>query len=365
MTVGRRQLRALQVEVTSRCTRCCALCPRDALGDRWRDGDLPDDVWSRLEPDLSLASHVHLQGWGEPLLHPGLRRMARAAKRAGCTVGITTNGDLLEQAGGWIAAERIDVVTLSVAGEPATHGRLRGGSDLERVLAAAETLARLLHRGARLQLSYLATRENIDELPALVERAARRGVKEVFVSHLDCTPTAELRDLALFSAAGLSPGATQALAATTELARRRRLLLRLPHPLEGPRDLLTCALDPTRLAFVGFDGRVGPCVNLLLPIRGAIPRAGLRGALAVEPVSYGVLPASSLQELLAGEARLRFIAPFVRRLEAERRFVDSLPTGLGAEALRELELADRQRDGALAASPFPAACDGCHKAGGW
>ena len=61
----KRPLRALQVEVTSRCTRRCAICPRSVLSDTWCEGDLEDAVWKRLEPDLTLAKHVHLQGWGE------------------------------------------------------------------------------------------------------------------------------------------------------------------------------------------------------------------------------------------------------------------------------------------------------------
>ena len=93
--MGGRPLRALQVEVTSRCSRRCLVCPRSGLAGQWRDGDLGSDTWRRLVPDLALWKHVHLQGWGEPLLHNGLHSMVRDAHAAGCRVGITTNGDLL------------------------------------------------------------------------------------------------------------------------------------------------------------------------------------------------------------------------------------------------------------------------------
>jgi len=73
-----RPLRALQVEITSRCSRACAVCPRSALGDHWREGDLSEGVWNVLEPDLPLATHIHLQGWGEPLLHLALRKLDEA-----------------------------------------------------------------------------------------------------------------------------------------------------------------------------------------------------------------------------------------------------------------------------------------------
>ena len=44
----RRPLTALQVEVTSRCTRDCAICARSAFASDWRDGDLADATWDRL-----------------------------------------------------------------------------------------------------------------------------------------------------------------------------------------------------------------------------------------------------------------------------------------------------------------------------
>ena len=67
--MAKRALFAIQVEVTSRCTRSCAVCPRSAFADSWLEGDLSAGLWQRLRPDLRLARHVHLQGWGEPLLH--------------------------------------------------------------------------------------------------------------------------------------------------------------------------------------------------------------------------------------------------------------------------------------------------------
>jgi len=73
--MARRLLQALQVEVTSRCTRRCSVCPRSALAGRWLDGDLSEEHWDSIRSDLSLVEHLHLQGWGEPLLHPRLESM--------------------------------------------------------------------------------------------------------------------------------------------------------------------------------------------------------------------------------------------------------------------------------------------------
>jgi MoaA/NifB/PqqE/SkfB family radical SAM enzyme len=362
----RRVLRALQVEVTSRCTRRCATCPRSALSDRWQESDLSGGTWERLARDLKLARHVHLQGWGEPLLHPELRRMVHDCKTSGCSVGITTNGDLLEPATSWMVAEAVDLVTVSVGGDPLTPACFEKGSRLEEVLNSVGRLSRLSGRGrgkTRIQLSYLLTRDNASQLPALVRRAARAGPAEIFVIHLDCTPSSDLLRMSAFEEEGLAAGVGEHLDTAARIARRHAIRFR--GPALRPRELLACALDPTRFAFVTADGRTGPCVYGLLPISGLVPRFCPGGDREVVPAYYGDLREAGLAEILEGPLRREFALPFEHRLQAERDFFSSVPAEPGVEALRRLEAADREREHRLAASPFPSACDGCHKARGW
>jgi hypothetical protein len=292
--------------------------------------------------------------------------MANAAKRNGCTVGITTNGDLLPSATDWMVAERLDIVTVSVAGDLPTHAMLRGGSRLDRVIEAAAELAARARRaraGLQVQLSYLLTRGNADQLPGVVEQAADAGVDEVFVTHLDCTPTAALLAHAAFEVPGGPAGLAGHVNRAQAVAQRRNIRFRGP-PLQ-PRHLLTCALDPLRFAFAAWDGRIGPCVNLLLPMRGLVPRCTSAVTLFVPQVCYGHLDDTTLAEARNGAVSRAFVAPFSRRLQAEQEFMSSLPSSFGAEALRELDEADRRRSSALDGSPFPPACRGCHKANGW
>lgn len=360
----RRPLRALQVEVTSRCTRSCAVCPRQGLADRWVAHDLSAAAWAAIVPALPLVEHVHLQGWGEPLLHRDLPEMAARAKAAGCTVGITTNGDLLGAAIDWIVDLRLDMVTLSVGGGGGHHAMLRDGSDLASALRQAGELAARAVRGRpRVQLAYLLTQDNHRELEEVVRLAARSALREMFVTHLDCTPVARLLAAAAFSAAGLREGVNESLARAHTAASRCRVRLRTPP--DAPEELLVCALDPTRLAFVAADGRVGPCVYLLLPISGRIPRVDFGGSREIEPCSYGSIPEESLEEVLAAPARRRFVAPFVARLAAEDAFRECGFGGIGTPALAALDAADRERTRALADNPFPRGCSGCHKMAGW
>jgi len=331
----------------------------------WRDGDLGDATWDRLRPDLNLARHVHLQGWGEPLLHPRLPEMVDAAKAVGSTVGITTNGDLLEDAIDWIVTRGVDIVTVSVAGDETTHAALRSGSRLEELWAAVGRLVarRGPRKAPRVKVGYLLTKQNCEQIAGLVEAAADAGAEEIFVTHLDCTPSRELLETAAFDTSGLRPEAVEAIEAASRVARPLKITFRAP--ALARQELLICALDPLSIAFVSWDGRVGPCVNLGLPVEGPIPRWSENGSTPVEPVFYGDLAESSLGEILSSERFRSFTESFKSRLAIERRFLDGVVSRSGTEALAYLDEADRQREKALATSPFPGPCAGCHKVVGW
>lgn len=351
--------------MTSRCTRECAICARSALASTWRDGDLADETWDRLRQDLGLARHVHLQGWGEPLLHPRLPEMVDAVKKAGSDVGITTNGDLLEPAIDWIVEKRVDQVVLSVAGDDATHAELRSGARLEELWTVLQSLVdrRGKRKTPKVKVSYLLTRSNCEQVPGIVEAAADVGADELFVIHLDCTPSQELRDEAAFGASGLIPEAAAAIERATRLARTRKIAFRAPSI--SRQEILVCALDPPSVVFVSWNGRVGPCVYLGLPVDGPIPRWGDEGPTRVEPMVYGNLAEEGLAEILRGERFRSFAGTFEARRAIERRFVDGMVGRSARESLSYLEEADRTRERELADHPFPAPCTGCHKVVGW
>lgn len=332
----------------------------------WRGGDLKNDIWKVIEPDLHLAEHVHLQGWGEPLLHPMLPIWVAKTREKGCTIGITTNGDLLDVATDWLLEGNVDLITVSAAGALKNHETLRGGSKLEQVLASAGKLAALTREKGlkmKIQMSFLLTRSNTADLPKAVELAARSGLDEVFVTHLDCRPTKPHYEQAAYNDDTIIPEGMAVLKVAEKTARRFGIRFRYPNR-EG-EEVLACALNPLYFAFVSWDGKVGPCVNLLLPLNGQIPRWGKAGETRIEPVVYGRLNQASLPELLASRARERFIYPFRQRLAAEVRFLSSLDFEPGIRSLRELERAGARRREVLDANPLPSPCAGCPKALRW
>ena len=270
--VGGRPFEAFQIEVTTRCLLRCAMCPRVALAEQWPEMDLPWETFQRLASAFDRTRHVHLQGWGEPLLHID---MIALAKGAGCRVGLTTNGMRLELATGQRLLELdLDLIAISIAGATAdTHERIRVGSDFALIL---ENVRRLLalraaqeKRRPKVELSYLMTRANVVELPKAVELAASLSVDELFATNLDYVVTPEHDDLKAFGC----PPLREAFVRTVDEARAAV-------QLQGRDDPGQPADDPIHLL-----RRLG----LALQLYGA-GRAGRYPAALRRPISRRAAP---------------------------------------------------------------------------
>jgi MoaA/NifB/PqqE/SkfB family radical SAM enzyme len=362
-----RPFRALQIEVTSRCTRNCSICPRSSLGDIWQDGDLTQDLWEVIEPDLALAEHVHLQGWGEPLLQPRLPEWAAQARQAGCSVGITTNGDLLSEATPWLLDGNVNLIVISAAGSKESHTALRDGASIEEIMIKSEelsTTARKRKLKIEFKLSYLLTSSNAHELPDAVGMAAEAGFQELFVTHLDCTTSKFQLDESAFSEENVSNETIHYLEQAAKSARKKKLGFRGP-TCTGV-EVLACALNPVHFTYITWDGRVGPCVNLLLPVEGSIPRWTSDGVNHIAPLAYGRLDSSSLSDLIDSKERQLFITPLQKRLDADNKFRHEMNQEIcELRILRGLEEARSERDKVLQNHPLPTACEACPKASGW
>jgi hypothetical protein len=287
------------------------------------------------------------------------------AHAAGCEVGITSNGDLLAAAAEWLVDSAIDKLAVSLAGAGARHAGLRSQSSADEVLQALARAAE--YRGSRarpwLQVSYLMTRDNASDLPDLVVEAARAGADEVFVVHLDCTVSKELLEAAAFSGRGLTPGVARLVDLAEQAARRHKIKFR--GPATQAQELLVCALNPLQIVFVGWDGRVGPCANQMLPIPIPIPRWNEQGCVRVQGACYGSLLEAPLRQILDSESCQGLQSPFRERLAADQELCESTAGLWGAAALHSLERAECKREQVLQQHRFPRQCHGCPKASGW
>ncbi len=248
-------------------------------------------------PDLAV---LHLQGLGEPLLHPRFFDMADHAAARGVEVSVNTNLTVLtprqaeRAASGGLAA-----IFVSVDGARAeTYERIRVDARFDRL---ERNVARLLGaiarrgRGPRVELTAVAMRDNLDELADLVTLAARWGVRSLRVQHLchdfgESTLPARYAPMRAFVAdqtlLGADPAHVErAFANARDAAERHGVALRLPRlqPLaHAPGTPGRSRCDwPWHGPYVSYDGTAMPCCMVATPDRAALGNVVREGVAAV------------------------------------------------------------------------------------
>lgn len=280
----RRSIDCLQVEITTRCTGRCRYCPHTLLAGRWRSGDLEWEAFTRLWPLMRKAVRVHLQGWGEPLLHPDFFKMTALARKAGCAVSTTTcglhmNDDLALR----LVESGIDIIAFSLVGTDAASNAARTGVSFEAVCAAIKQLqqVRRARQGVHLEIhiAYLMLASSMEAVAALPALMQRLGVHAAVISTLDYLPAPHL------AADGFACHETEKLARAKALlvaaaAEARSLGIAFHYALPDPAAPGTrCRENPERTLFVGVDGGLSPCTRSQVPLTGDDPLRRVFGNL--------------------------------------------------------------------------------------
>ena len=366
---GRRRprLHAWQIEITSRCSLRCVMCPKTAGGTK-KPAEMSLGEFGRILPCLPGAEHVVLEGWGESTLHPHLIEIvklvhsrqaygqdARAgAVRERCTkAGFVTGGaGLNEEIIDGLIEAGLDFIGFSLAGAtPRTHEAIRKGSDLRRLLGLIKYLLDLKGGGRdrppKVHIVFVLLKSNIEELPLLVRLAAEIGVPEVNLInavHLSNRAQDEQR---VFAYEGGEAPYGPVLAEAERLARRLGVRLRIPGLVA--REAAVCEENPLGNLYVSAEGEISPCVFLAPPVGGGAPfRRFFRGdAHFIEKVSFGNVFREPFKDIWENGAYEAFRRSFQRRLEA-------------VEEAREAIFTLRQpKHSSLPEAPLP--CRTCHK----
>ncbi len=181
--------RAIYLETTSRCNSLCETCIL-TFGGREPARDLGWAEFRRVVDQFPALDRVVLHGIGEPLLNRELPRMIAHLKARGATVLFNSNAITLGSTQGAALVDAgLDELRVSLdASTPATYARVRGVDALEKVLANLERLADLKRRARldrpRVSLWFTALRDNIEEIPGLVDLGVRVGAAGVYLQRL-------------------------------------------------------------------------------------------------------------------------------------------------------------------------------------
>lgn len=280
----------LQLEPVGQCNLRCQMCPIQHRTDGPSNGApafMPFERFQEIVEQFPRLEHLHLQGMGEPMLHPRFFDMVEYAVNRG--VRVTTNSNLTvlsPRRAEQCVACGLDVLHVSIdAASPEVYARIRVGSRLERVERNFGFLREARERaGANqptLKIVMVVMRQNLAELPKLVRMAAGWGCAAVSAQHLchdfgESTLPAQYRSMREFiNAQTLATEDPRRVEKDFDEARKAAaeagIELRLPgieprsHPADTP-GRKRCDW-PWTGAYVSYQGHSMPCCMISTPDR--------------------------------------------------------------------------------------------------
>jgi radical SAM protein with 4Fe4S-binding SPASM domain len=294
----------VQIEPVGQCNLKCRMCPVMLRSDAPSTGApafMDFDQFVRVLDEFPALKELHLQGLGEPMMHPRFFEMVAYAAGKGITVTTNTNLTLMSEA----RAERcvtsgLHTMHVSFDGAtPATYEGIRLGSSFDRVVANVEKVVRARSRLASdrpcLQLVVVIMRRNLEELPSIIRLAHQWSMTSVFVQHLghdfdESTLPIQYRPMRDFireetllyeDPEKIERHFAEARAVAQELS----VVLRLPRmtprePMPGTQGRRRCDW-PWRGAYLTYEGHAIPCCVVATPDRVHLGNMVERGVAAV------------------------------------------------------------------------------------
>lgn len=182
---------ALQIEVTNRCNLNCQICIRRVWNAELRDLNL--DLYEKIaQSAFQHLKRLILYGFGEPLLNPNFIKFLKIAREnlpKDSEIIISTNGSMLNPSlFEKMLSIGIDNISFSIdTADMVKLGRIREGSEPITILNNFRFVARikrLYGDSFKLGIEAVIMRSNFNDLPNLIEEAAREDVDYILVSHV-------------------------------------------------------------------------------------------------------------------------------------------------------------------------------------
>ena len=188
--------RVIAWEITRRCALACKHCRGSARDMQYAGEFTTGECIKTIDSIASFSKPILILTGGEPMNRPDIYELAAHATEQGLHVVMAPCGHLITpKTAQKLKDSGVRAISISIDGATeAAHDAFRGVPG-----AYARTLEGLQHAidaGIPFQLNTTVTRQNADDLPALLEQAIRLGAKTFDLFFL--VPTgrgAELRDL--------------------------------------------------------------------------------------------------------------------------------------------------------------------------
>jgi MoaA/NifB/PqqE/SkfB family radical SAM enzyme len=187
------------IGVTDRCNYRCVMCrehsflaPREIQTGQVNAGSekyafyemakMDVDLYRHLIDDLKLLGtrDINISGKGEPLLHDSIHEMIEYASEQGFSVGLTTNGSLMNrETAVFFIGTGVQSIHFSInAGTGSTYQKITGvksPQSFEKVKNNLKTLLQLKREkgkaNPKIMLSFVISSENFFEIPSMINLA--------------------------------------------------------------------------------------------------------------------------------------------------------------------------------------------------
>ncbi|HZT09187.1 MAG TPA: radical SAM protein [Chloroflexota bacterium] len=294
----------VQLEPVGQCNLRCAMCPIQFREDGPPYGPPAFMEWRIFEAILDQLpglEELHLQGLGEPMMHPRFFDMVRFATARGVRVSTNSNCTLLTpRRAEECVRSGLDWLHASVDGATRdTYERIRVRAQFDRLLDNIGSLrsakARLESDLPHMRLVMVLMRENLHELPEIVRLAHAFAFEAVFVQHL-CHDFGEsslpdrYRPMREFVQRQTLLGSDEeqvhrVFAEARDVADQLGVELRLPNLRPRPHAPGVPGPDrcawPWSGAYVSYQGIAMPCCMVATPDRANLGNMGNGGVAAI------------------------------------------------------------------------------------
>ncbi len=278
------------MEPVGQCNLRCQMCPIQFRKDGPPYGPLAFmewDTFTRLIDQFTTLKDLHLQGLGEPMMHPRFFDMIRYAADKGIHVTTNSNFTLLnEKRAAALVNSGLSEIHISIDGATAeTYERIRVRAEFAKVVRNLGLLREAKRRYGtdlpRTQMVMVIMRQNLHELPDLVRFAHDWDFQSIFVQHLchdfgESSLPADYKPMRDFvddqTLLKEDPARVDRyFGEAREVAKELGMDLRLPrtvvraHPAGTP-GIERCSW-PWKGAYISYQGLTMPCCMISTPDR--------------------------------------------------------------------------------------------------
>ncbi|MBN1516976.1 radical SAM protein [Candidatus Sumerlaeota bacterium] len=248
-------------EPTNQCNLRCKMCGQSFYhGDR---STVPLDAFQRIQPTLKYVQELSLFGFGETLLIDYMKDMLAAVPDYTHSM-LITNGILLSPENNRMLVDSgLKRLTISLdAIRPDTYKAIRHVNQWENIVGHIKDMVAYKKAvGAdhpHIQMSFVAMRRNIEQLPDFIRLAQELGVSSVSADYMTAY-SEEIRDQSLFYSQELSDRyVDEAIRTAEEVGMEFQHMPKFSDPTKKTRAIERC-FEPWEFLYYRADGFIMPC----------------------------------------------------------------------------------------------------------